>query len=357
MSDAMILNPLFSDGAVFQAGRPIRVFGSGDGTATVALDGDSATVASRGGFWLAELPARPHGGPFCLEVAMGGKAVAVRDVYVGETILFAGQSNVQFKLRESITDNAVFGDNPLVRLFTTRRPNPGDRFCPADGWVPCRNADASDWPALSYFTANILQRRLGCAVGAAVAYQGASTIQSWMPTEAFSGNRFAIPDAQMHPDHFNPAYFWNRPGFLREDVLRQLVPFPFGRVVWYQGESNTTTAEGAVYGLMLEEMVAAWRRDFAMPGLPFLIVQIADFDGRADAGWNSVQEAQERACGLIPDATLVRSADVCESDAIHPPTKSRLAERLAGRIQSCSQAQRAMADTGGNSVLDKGESE
>ncbi len=332
MPDAMTLNPIFSDGAVLQAGRPIRVFGAGDSAATVTLDGVSATAASRDGFWLAELPARPHGGPFRLDVAMDDKAVAVRDVFVGETILFSGQSNMQFKLRESPTDGAAFRDNPLVRLFTTLRPNPGDRFGPADGWVTCRNADAPDWPALPYFTANILQRQLGCAVGAAVAYQGASTIQSWMRPEAFVNNRFAVPDARKHRDHFNPAYFWNQTGFLHEAVLRQLVPFSFGRVVWYQGESNTTTGEGAIYDKMLEEMVAGWRCDFATPELPFHIIQIADFDCRTDAGWRAIQKAQERACARIPGATLVRSADICESDDIHPPTKSRLAGRIADSL-------------------------
>ncbi len=325
---SLALNPLFSDGLVLQADRSIRVFGTGDGVATVALDGVSASAQSKGGAWLVELPPRPYGGPFEMAVDLGGETVAVHDVYIGETVLFSGQSNMQFKLGESKTETAAFDDNPLVRLFTTQRPETGDRFRPADGWVRCRRDNAPNWPALPYFAANLLQRRLGCAVGAAVAYQGASTIQSWMPLEAFADARFAIPDALKHPDHFASIYHWNRTGILRDAVLRQLFPFPFGRVVWYQGESNTTTAEGAVYDQMLEEMVAAWRRDFASPDLPFHVIQIADFTCRDDDGWRSVQKAQERACARVPGATLVRCADICENDAIHPPTKSRLAVRL-----------------------------
>lgn len=322
------LNPLFADGIVFQTGRPIRIFGSGDGVATVMLDGTSASAKSKDGFWLVELPARPCGGPFEMEVRLDGETVVVRDVWIGETILMSGQSNMQFKLRESKTDAAVFEDNPLVRLFTTRRPESGDRFGPADGWLRCRKVDAPDWPALPYFVANILQRRLGCPVGIAVAYQGGSTIQSWMPLEAFFDARFAIPDALKNPDHFAPHCHWNRTGILRDAVLHQLVPFQFGRVVWYQGESNASTAEGAVYDAMLEAMVAAWRSDFRTRDLPFHIVQIADYDLWSGEGWRAVQEAQERACARIPNAFLVRCADICETNEIHPPTKSRLAERL-----------------------------
>ena len=73
---------------------------------------------------------------------------------------------------------------------------------------------------------------------------------------------------------------------------------------------------------------AAWRRDFKTLDLPFHVVQIADYDCRADDGWRAVQKAQARACTRIPDTFLVRCADICESDAIHPPTKSRLAARL-----------------------------
>ena len=330
----MKLNPLFSDGVVFQAGKPIRVFGTGDGRAVAEMDGVSAEAVSRDGFWRVDLPARPYGGPHELSVTMNGETTRIRDVRIGETLLMAGQSNMQFKLRESSTESAAFEDDDLVRLFTTLRPEGGERFTPADGWVPCRRDDARDWPAIPYFTANLLRKRFGCAVGVAVAYQGASTIQSWMPLGAFNDNRFAIPDALKHPDHFAPAYRWNRTAVLYNAVFRQIVPFSFGRVVWYQGESNTTPAEGAVYAQMLAEMTAAWRRDLDDDSLPFDIVQIADFTPRDDEGWKSVQKAQAEACASIPNARLVPCADICEKDQIHPPTKSRLAARLA----NCRQA-------------------
>ena len=79
----MELNPLFSDGTVFQTGRPIRIFGSGDGVATVMLDGTSASAKSKDGVWLVELPARPCGGPLEMEVRLDGETVVVRDVWNG----------------------------------------------------------------------------------------------------------------------------------------------------------------------------------------------------------------------------------------------------------------------------------
>lgn len=45
-------NQLFCDGMILQANKPVRVFGTGDGTATVAIGGKTATVQASGETWL-----------------------------------------------------------------------------------------------------------------------------------------------------------------------------------------------------------------------------------------------------------------------------------------------------------------
>ena len=42
--------------------------------------------------------------------------------------------------------------------------------------------------------------------------------------------------------------------------------------------------------------------------------------------------AQAAAPAAIPHLQMVASADVCEPNEIHPPTKSRLAERIAALL-------------------------
>jgi hypothetical protein len=66
--------------------------------------------------------------------------------------------------------------------------------------------------------------------------------------------------------------------------------------------------------------------------LPFTVVQIADLDTRRDEGWLGIQRAQERIVQRVDNTTVVRSADLCESNDIHPPTKILLARRIAESI-------------------------
>lgn len=54
--DNMERNQLFCDGMILQANKPVRVFGAGAGTATIAIGGKTATVQTNGETWLAELP-------------------------------------------------------------------------------------------------------------------------------------------------------------------------------------------------------------------------------------------------------------------------------------------------------------
>ena len=58
------------------------------------------------------------------------------------------------------------------------------------------------------------------------------------------------------------------------------------------------------------------------------VVQIADLDARNDEGWRSVQRAQLKAPHMLENVRTVISADISETDNIHPPTKKPLAARI-----------------------------
>jgi sialate O-acetylesterase len=107
-----------------------------------------------------------------------------------------------------------------------------------------------------------------------------------------------------------------------------VVPYSVGRVIWYQGESNTGSGEWKHYTKLLAELIACWRIDFEDLSLPFTVVQIADWDVRNDDAWRGIQRAQEQIVDFVDDVTVIRSADLCEHDDIHPPTKIHLANRI-----------------------------
>ena len=327
------LAAVFSDHMVFPAGKELRVFGTGEGSVAVRFGGLERRTSATRGRWCVTFPAQEAGGPYELEADLGGRRQVVRDVMVGEVLVMAGQSNMQFTLGES-TDRNRCAD-PRVRMFSTTRLERGSAFDAADGWVPLAKETSWAWTAIGCETAVRRARATGRAVGVICCVQGASVVKAWLPRAVAREARFALPPAKCaHPDEREDAYsLWNRSGTLYESQFSEIAGYPVTSVTWYQGESNTRSVEeGALYADLLAALVGQWRADFRDPGLPFYVLQLADATtgGSDPAAWNAVKASQAKVAATVPGVTLVRTDDVCEKDkGIHPPTKGKIAERLA----------------------------
>ena len=336
-ADKPTLSPLFSDHMVAAENQPLRVFGKGDGTVGVAFRGAHARTVSTNGSWCVEIPAGAAGGPFVLDVDLGGERRTISDVHVGEVLVMAGQSNMQFTLRDAGAKPESWREDHLIRCYSLPRPEPGAPFSPKDGWVRLTRKNAGAWSMVGYYVA--LRRaaeRPGVAIGIVGCFQGASAIQSWMPAKMVDDPKFRLPEGGRHHDDYKHEKYaaWNTPGALYEKTFMHLAPYVVSHVTWYQGESNTGHLESEVYPQMFAAMAAQWRSDLRRADLPFTVVQIADFDGRRDADWRALQDAQLKIPEVCPGVTVVKSADVCESNNIHPRRKSRLAERIAATIRA-----------------------
>lgn len=323
----MKLGEIFCDGMIFQANKPIRIFGNGKGHASAKFLGETGSVDSDGGRWVIELKPRPYGGPFELEVELDGQTTVIHDVMIGEVVLFSGQSNIQFRMEEEITPPEDYADDENLRIFVSERIEQGEPLTPADGWVKCRRENIPKWSAVAYLTGCEARNAGVPTVGVVVCSQGASVIQSWIDDRVFVGSALELPDEKLHRDSTSPNYSrWNAPGRLYHFMLERLMPYSFGNVVWYQGESNTSPDEGRIYTELLAMMIENWRKEFRDDHLPFTVVQISDFTDTE--GWRLVQSAQLAAEDAIADVVCVKSADVCEKKMIHPVTKGPLAVRI-----------------------------
>ena len=97
----MKLNNIFTSGAVFPAGKTIRIFGTGKGECEIEFADVKKSVKSEDDIWCAEFPAMEYGGPYTLNFTSGGERVTLNDIYIGEVYLFGGQSNIAFMLKAS----------------------------------------------------------------------------------------------------------------------------------------------------------------------------------------------------------------------------------------------------------------
>lgn len=334
----MSLNSIFKSHMVFAVGKPIRIYGEGSGNIEISFASYTKQIEPIDGKWFVEFPPMEYGGPYQIIAVSENESVIIEDIYIGDVYLFAGQSNMQFKLHESSAPSSVYKSNEKLRLFSTDRLEAGEYYTSVDGWVKSEKDTVGNWSAIAYLSGSEIVTRKDIAVGIITCYQGASIIESWVPKGTFEKANINLPLEKKHIDHVHAEFQnWNVDGKLYTHVLSQAIPYSINAVVWYQGESDTSVAEGQVYALELAELIKVWRNDFMDMELPFVIIQIADFVQRDDEGWKSVQKAQLDVEKLLPNVKTVISADVCENDDIHPKTKDIIAKRVVEALISFSE--------------------
>ena len=134
----------------------------------------------------------------------------------------------------------------------------------------------------------------------------------------------------------------NIPTTLYNAVVYPLAPYALSGAVWYQGESNT--GNPAPYGDYLKKMMGCWRDRWQDQKMPFVIVQLANHDGRqqtgfpspitpqtapVNSGWAALREAQRLTAKNDPRAELAVINDLGETVDIHPLRKKEVAERIS----------------------------
>ena len=194
--------------------------------------------------------------------------------------------------------------------------------------MTCENGASLNWSALGTHIAQYYREKRDAYVGIIGCFQGASAICSWLPPRALDESVF-VPFEQRHDDNRHEIYgVWNGDSYLYSQLFSRIVPYGIKSVFWYQGESNTTLAESKVYTQLLRNLIKAWREDLKDFELPFIIVEICDFDGRNDEAWRAIQKCQQEVAKLEKNVKTVTSKDVCDHSNIHPANKEKLAKKI-----------------------------
>jgi sialate O-acetylesterase len=128
----------------------------------------------------------------------------------------------------------------------------------------------------------------------------------------------------------DPTFVRWKPGGLYNAMIAPLRNTGIAGVIWYQGESNTSSATEyrALFPALIRDWRAMWRRD----NLPFLFVQLPNFqeprEQPGESEWAMLREAQQGALGL-PNTAMAVAIDIGEWNDIHPLNKRDVGVRLA----------------------------
>ena len=357
------LAPVFMNHMVFQQKTNIRVWGKADSGSKIVGIFDKQTekcVASESGDWSLTFNPVQAGGPYKLTVSADkGQVVVLEDILVGELWICAGQSNMEFPLKDaanSATDIAK-SDNAKIRLFNLKgivRPDDSkwdvsvlDKInnleFPEGVWKLCTPENAADFSAVGYYFGKRLNENLNIPVGLIQVSVGGAPIEAfidrktlefdprlvdvlynwkqndfimdWCRQRAALNLSLSNDVLQRHP--FEPAYIY-------EAGISQLAGMPVQGVIWYQGESNAHNAEH--YEAAFPALVQSWRKAFRNPEMPFYFAQLSSINRPS---WPHFRDVQRRLSHSVTHSGMVVTSDLGDSLNVHPTRKREVGERFA----------------------------
>ena len=342
---------------VLQRGVPLPLWGW-------AAPGEAVSIVFRGktyqakpgaeGRWQAILPAQTAGGPFTMLV-QGQNTLELTDVLVGDVWLAAGQSNMQFKVKDNNphgyqpvqdADQEIAAANyPDIRMFTVAQT---PAYRPAtevmgSGWQVSSPATVADFSAVAYFFGREIHQQFHVPIGLLVSSWGGTPAEAWMSAAGLQ----PFPEFQPQIDEFRQqttrladdfravpkpvaaAKAPNAPTDLYNGMIAPLLPFALKGIIWYQGETNVGRA--AQYRTLFPGLITDWRAQWGQ-SLPFLFVQLANYKAPrpepTESDWAELREAQAGALRL-PATGMATAIDIGEAADIHPHNKQAVGHRLA----------------------------
>ena len=373
---AVQLPSLFSDHAVLQRDRPVRIFGwaRGGENVTVRFHGQTVTTQTDPfGNWEAWLNPEPAGGPYTLAVSGDSTVTPIerKDILVGDVWLASGQSNMEFPLAGFTGTNPAplkdgekeiaAANHPRLRLLIQKRATSTVPLAEvSDAWTECTPDTARGFSAIAYFFGREISEHEQVPVGLIDSTWGGTPAHSWISPEglaaanltsvfedagtidrdqgradqirAYYAREDAALQAEGKPPATHPRIPGDRggawvPGTLFNAMIAPYTRFTIKGVLWYQGEADSDAKRAPFYARVFPALISDWRRQWGEGDFPFLFVQISSFNSTA-AGWPLVRDAQRRTLSLDHTGMAV-TLDVGTPENVHPPDKQTVASRLA----------------------------
>lgn len=367
------LAPLFTDHAVLQRDKPLRIWGraeAGEHVVVTFAGQQVGTTTAADGSWVVVLAPIPASSTPAELVVAGRNTITLSDIVVGDVWLCSGQSNMEWPVSRTMNaeQEMAAADFPLIRQAKVARTvaeKPAENV--VTSWIPCSPQTAGDFTAVGFFFARDLHTRLKIPVGLINSTWGGTPIEAWLSDKALGsdpafavvgerwkqtladypknkmayeaavaawtaedaaarakGQKFTKP-APNEPQGPGHSY---TPAGLFKGMIHPLLPYGLQGVLWYQGETNTSRP--SEYAALFKTLIQSWREYFGQADLPFFWVQLASFRGSDPFAteWALLREAQTKTLSL-PATGQAITIDIGDRNDVHPRNKQEVGRRLA----------------------------
>jgi sialate O-acetylesterase len=263
-----------ADSMVIQRNMRVPIWGtaaSGENIQVTFNNQIKTTTTGTNGKWKIVLDSMSAAGPLTMTIK-GNNTITVKDLYVGEVWNCAGQSNMDLRLNDYVSNsyNATYADtiknarNPLLRYIDIRYTSLNKNV----GWHAITPSTAGGCSTTAYFYGKILQKRLGCAVGLVVTAVGGTYIERWFDPATLASN----------PGMVLPSGF-TTPGDMYNSFVAPIIPFAIKGTICMLGEQNAGDSLTAhLYGKRFEMLINGWRTSWGQGDFPFYYGQLTMYN-------------------------------------------------------------------------------
>ena len=387
------VNQIFSDKMVLPKGKSFQVGGLGPSGVTVKVELGLQTkraIVNRNGEWSIRFdPVYDTNHTFLLKISDEKKQINIQDVRFGRVILFAGQSNIGFRMSQDQDLKSETKHFDLENIYYYNAPQPS--FVYQDGQVTEYESKDTHWhqlkvtnlghmSAVAYYAAKEMHQNSDEPLGIVCVTKDGAPISIWLSNNTMCQNkqiqqRIVVPFQQQldakndeeyqteiknyrakvrrhnqrmyrfmkdnpqvplgmainvvgqtpWPPPITPDCYL-KPGSLFDTMLRKIKYYPFNSVVWYQGETDGKNRD--LYATLLADLINDWRALLADYSLPFYIVQLPKFAQVARNVWADIREQQLQVTRMVSNTHLISILDTGELYNPHPVQKKPVGQRV-----------------------------
>lgn len=361
------LPALFTNNMVLQRDNPIPFWGIANPGTKISVRFDNETLSTTAyydGTWKITFPPKKVDGKQHTIIISNEKSkIVLSNAVLGDVWLCSGQSNMEFKLRQSATgkEDIPLSANSNLRFFDRKGHFgfPGSAYTQQQltelnelqffdkntSWTESNPATSAQFSSVGYYFGKMLQDSLNIPIGLIANAVGGSPTESWIDRKTL----------EHHPRLVDMLYNWSRndyihpwvrerarqnletaenplqrhpyhPAYLYESGTQDLTDFPIAGVIWYQGESNAHNVE--LHEVTFTTLVKSWRKAWNTPDLPFYYVQLSSMETGRET-WGHFRDSQRRLLSVIPHSGMAVSSDFGNRTDVHPIEKKPVGERLA----------------------------
>lgn len=152
---------------------------------------------------------------------------------------------------------------------------------------------------------------------------------------------FAMPTLQ------DPVNFLHKPTALYNSMIEPLKNYAMKGAIWYQGEGNS--GKPSQYSIYLRSMIEDWRVLFNNPSMPFLYVQLPNYQAAVanpvESSWALLRESQLKTLA-VPYTGMATTIDFGDANNIHPVWKKPVGTRLALAAQRVAYGNQQIVSSG-----------